>query len=154
MKSSHAFARTIEGNHMFDSSSLLRKVNQAPAAVYNNCSISELEFMDPAILVVSGRVPPGGLTSPGLDMRSNFSNDNRLRLLVQRSFTQQNHRFNELAGDSYTRIVEHKHVGNFQHSRMSSNERLGGFNKYYSGYEDTKFRVLSSGDVYNRTFGI
>ncbi|KAI3819765.1 hypothetical protein L1987_13614 [Smallanthus sonchifolius] len=177
----------LSGNHMFDSSSLLRKVNQAPAGVYNNGSIGELEFMDPAILAVGGRVPPGGLTSPWLDMRSNFScldNDNRLRLLVQRSFTQQNHRFNEPGGDSYTRIMEHndrsayQHVGNFQHSRMSSNghwgdgwnevqngndismaellrnERLGGFNKYYSGYDDTKFRVLSSGDMYNRTFGI
>ncbi|KAI3777141.1 hypothetical protein L1987_46935 [Smallanthus sonchifolius] len=72
---------------MFDSSFLLRKVNQASGA---------------AILAVGGRVP-GGVTSPGLDMRSNYPSyenySNRLRLLVQRSFAQQNMRFNELGGD-------------------------------------------------------
>ncbi|KAK9053602.1 hypothetical protein SSX86_024676 [Deinandra increscens subsp. villosa] len=187
----------LSGHHMFDSSSLPRKVNQAPAAVYNNGSVGELDFMDPAILAVGGRFPPGGLSSSGLDMRSNLSyleNDSRLRLLVQRSFTQQNHRFNDLGGESFsqrtnthgvpTRFVEHNHrsayqqMGNIQQSRMPNNghwgdgwneiqngndiamaeilrkERLGGFNNYYSGYEDSKFRVLSSGDVYNRTFGI
>ncbi|KAI3760440.1 hypothetical protein L1987_50835 [Smallanthus sonchifolius] len=200
----------LSGNHMFDSSFLLRKVNQAPGAVYNDGGISELEFMDPAILAVGGRVP-GGVTSPGLDMRSNYpsqvssyENDNRLRLLVQRSFAQQNLRFNELGGDNLSfpqrtdsygvpsRIIDQtlpnnnhrshyqqQQVGSFQQARMMSsnghwgdgwnevqnandiamaeilrNERLGGFNKYYSGYEDTKFRVPSSGDVYNRTFGI
>lgn len=206
----HFFA----GNNMFDSSFLLRKVNQAPSAVYNDGGIGELEFMDPAILAVGGRVP-GGVTSPGLDMRSNypsqlssFENDsNRLRLLVQRSLTQQNLRYNELGGDSLSfsqrtdsygvpsRIIDQtlpnnnhrshyqhqpqQQVGNFQQARMMSsnghwgdgwnevqngndiamaeilrNERLGGFNKYYSSYEDTKFRVPSSGDLYNRTFGI
>lgn len=42
-------------------------------------------------------------------------------------------------------------------AELLRNERLG-FNKYYSsgyGYEDTKFRMPSSGDLYNnRTFGI
>nr|XP_011461365.1 PREDICTED: uncharacterized protein LOC101306895 isoform X6 [Fragaria vesca subsp. vesca] len=33
------------------------------------------------------------------------------------------------------------------------NERLG-FNKFYSGYEELKFRMPSSGDLYNRTFGM
>ncbi|KAA8549514.1 hypothetical protein F0562_001198 [Nyssa sinensis] len=32
-------------------------------------------------------------------------------------------------------------------------ERLG-FNKFYTGYEDSKFRMPGSGDMYNRTFGI
>nr|XP_043635512.1 uncharacterized protein LOC122606720 [Erigeron canadensis]XP_043635513.1 uncharacterized protein LOC122606720 [Erigeron canadensis] len=189
----------LSGNHMYDSSLLLRKVHQAPAPVYNG-GVGDLEFMDPAILAVGGRVP-GGLNSPGLDMRSNipsqhtsFENDNnRLRLLMQRSFTQQNHRFSELGDnlsfpqrtDSYgvpSRMVEQNNrslypqqQANFQQPRMSNghwdswngvqsgndiamaellrNERLG-FNKYYSGYEDTKFRVPSSGDLYNRTFGI
>ncbi|XP_071741785.1 uncharacterized protein [Rutidosis leptorrhynchoides] len=196
---------SLSGNHMIDTSSLLRKVHQAPGPVYNG-GISELEFMDPAILAVGGRLP-GGVTSPGLDMRSNFpsqlpsfeTDNNRLRLLLQRSFTQQNHRFSDLGDnlsfsprtDSFglpSRIVEpnnrsspyqHHHqgnLGNFQQPRMSSNghwdgwnemqsgneiamaellrnERLG-FNKFYSGYEDTKFRVPGSGDLYNRTFGI
>lgn len=33
------------------------------------------------------------------------------------------------------------------------NERLG-FNKFYTGYEDSKFRMPSSGDIYNRTYGM
>ncbi|KAI7730960.1 hypothetical protein M8C21_005766 [Ambrosia artemisiifolia] len=206
------YDNNISGNHMFDSSFLVRKVNQAPGAVYNDGSVGELEFMDPAILAVGGRVP-GGVSSPSLDMRSNYpsqlssyeNDNNRLRLLMQRSFTQQNQRFNEFGvdnlsfpqrTDSYgvpSRIIDQtllnnnhrshyqqqQQVGNFQQARMASsnghwgdgwnevqngndiamaeilrNERLGGFNKYYSSYEDTKFRVPSSGDLYNRTFGI
>ena len=38
-------------------------------------------------------------------------------------------------------------------AELLRNERLG-FNKYYSGYEDTKYRMPSSGDLYNRSFGI
>ncbi|XP_050368284.1 uncharacterized protein LOC126786489 isoform X2 [Argentina anserina] len=33
------------------------------------------------------------------------------------------------------------------------NERLG-YNKFYSGYEESKFRMPNSGDLYNRTFGM
>ena len=33
------------------------------------------------------------------------------------------------------------------------NDRLG-YNKYYAGYEDSKFRMPSSSDLYNRTFGM
>ncbi|KAI3507833.1 hypothetical protein L1887_22828 [Cichorium endivia] len=178
----------LSGNHMFEPSSILRKVHQAPAPVYNN-GVGELEFMDPAILAIGGS---------RVDMRSSFpsqhasyENDNRLRLLMQRSFTQQNQRYTDV-GDSYpprtdaygvpSRILEQVLPNNrstYQQPRMSNghwdswnevhtgngngndiamaellrNERLG-FNKYYSGYEDTKFRMPSSGDLYNRTFGI
>ncbi|TQD70267.1 hypothetical protein C1H46_044198 [Malus baccata] len=38
-------------------------------------------------------------------------------------------------------------------SELLRNERLG-FNKFYSGYEESKFRMPSSGDLYNRTFGM
>ncbi|BFG24909.1 hypothetical protein CerSpe_111830 [Prunus speciosa] len=38
-------------------------------------------------------------------------------------------------------------------AELLRNERLG-FNKYYSGYEDSKFRMPSSGDLYNRAFGM
>ncbi|CAN1145617.1 CCR4-NOT transcription complex subunit 4, partial [Linum perenne] len=38
-------------------------------------------------------------------------------------------------------------------AELLGNERLGGFNKFYaSGYEDLKFRIPNSGDLYNRTF--
>ena len=33
------------------------------------------------------------------------------------------------------------------------NERLG-FNKFYSGYDDSKYRMPNSGDLFNRTFGM
>ncbi|KAM7496671.1 hypothetical protein LguiA_021085 [Lonicera macranthoides] len=36
---------------------------------------------------------------------------------------------------------------------QNGNERPG-FNKYYNGYEDSKFRMPGSGDLYNRTYGI
>lgn len=32
-------------------------------------------------------------------------------------------------------------------------DRLG-YNKFYSGYDDSKFRMSNSGDLYNRTFGL
>ncbi|KAF4354613.1 hypothetical protein F8388_009604 [Cannabis sativa] len=39
-------------------------------------------------------------------------------------------------------------------AELLRNERLG-FNKFYAGgYEDSKFRMPSSGDLYNRTFGM
>ncbi|XP_029127168.1 uncharacterized protein LOC109799122 isoform X3 [Cajanus cajan] len=38
-------------------------------------------------------------------------------------------------------------------AELLRNERLG-FNKFYSGYDDSKFRMPNSGDLYNRTFGM
>ncbi|XP_024974067.1 uncharacterized protein LOC112512373 isoform X1 [Cynara cardunculus var. scolymus] len=190
----------LSGNHMFNTSPILRKAHQASAPV-NIGGVSDFEFMDPAILAVGGRVP-SGLTSPSFDMKSNFhpqpnsfENDVRLQLLMQRSFSQQSPRFTEL-GDGYpqhtdsygipSRIVEQPLSNNLSpyqqtdfHQPRSSlmsnghwngwnevqggndiaiaellrNERLG-FNRYYSGHEDTKFQLPTSGDLYNRTYGI
>ncbi|GJU52049.1 nucleotide-binding alpha-beta plait domain-containing protein [Tanacetum coccineum] len=157
---------SLSGNQMFDTSSLLRKMNQAPPPVYNG-SVSDLEFMDPAILAVGGRVP-NGLGSPGIDMRSNFpsqhtsfENDNRLRLLMQRSFTQQNQRYTDLGDhlafpqrtDSYglpSRIVEqtlpnnrspYQQMGNFQQPRMSSNH-WDGWNEVHNGNDIAMAELL------------
>lgn len=38
-------------------------------------------------------------------------------------------------------------------AELLRNERLG-FNKFYPGYDDSKFRMPNSGDIYNRTFGM
>ncbi|TKY67277.1 CCR4-NOT transcription complex subunit 4 [Spatholobus suberectus] len=38
-------------------------------------------------------------------------------------------------------------------AELLRNERLG-FNKFYSGFDDSKFRMPNSGDLYNRTFGM
>ncbi|XWS28925.1 hypothetical protein CRYUN_Cryun25bG0113700 [Craigia yunnanensis] len=38
-------------------------------------------------------------------------------------------------------------------AELLRNERMG-FNKFYSSYEDSKYRLPTSGDLYNRTFGM
>ena len=38
-------------------------------------------------------------------------------------------------------------------AELLRNERFG-FNKFYSGYDDSKYRMPNSGDLYNRTFGM
>ncbi|GMI88924.1 hypothetical protein like AT3G45630 [Hibiscus trionum] len=38
-------------------------------------------------------------------------------------------------------------------AELLRHERLG-FNEFYSGYEDSKYRMPTSGDLYNRTFGM
>ncbi|KAK7262378.1 hypothetical protein RJT34_29949 [Clitoria ternatea] len=38
-------------------------------------------------------------------------------------------------------------------AELLRNERLG-FNKFYSGFDDSKFRMPNSGDLYNRTYGM
>ncbi|KAI4334450.1 hypothetical protein L6164_019144 [Bauhinia variegata] len=38
-------------------------------------------------------------------------------------------------------------------AELMRNERLG-FNKFYTGYEDSKYRMPNAGDLYNRTFGM
>lgn len=192
----------FSGNHLLDTSSLLRNSYHAPTSG-NIGNTGDIEFMDPAILAVGkGRIQ-GGLGNPGLDMRSNFSpqlsafeNDARMQLLMQRSLSpQQNLRFSDIGdnfarhSDSYgisSRLVDQPQVNNIspfaqlplQQSRsahMSNgnwdnwnevqsgnslvmadllrNERLG-YNKFYNGYEDAKYRMPSSGDLYNRTFGM
>ncbi|KAK4849840.1 hypothetical protein QYF36_001304 [Acer negundo] len=195
---------TMSGNHLLDSSSMLRNSYQTQPAGNMNAT-GDIEFMDPAILAVGKGRLQGGLNNPGLDMRSNFpsqlnafENEARLQLMMQRSLSpHQNLRYPDIGdnfsslSDSYgisSRLMDQSQVSNLspfaqlsiQQSRNSlisnghthwdgwnevqggnnlgmaeliRNERLG-FNKYYTGYEDSKFRMPSSGDIYNRTFGI
>ncbi|CAI0545333.1 unnamed protein product [Linum tenue] len=201
---------SISGNHLFDSSSLLRSSYQAPMGGSMG-STADIEFIDPAILAVGKGRLQGAFSnnnSPGLDMRSNFpqqysnfENDARLQqLLMQRSLPQQqqNLRYGDLGDnfssltDSYglsSRMVDQSQLNNLSPfaqlsvpqprgnghvsnghwgdgwnevqgggnslgmAELLRNERLGQFNKFYSsGYEDSKFRMPSSGDLYNRTF--
>ncbi|KAL5765903.1 hypothetical protein ACOSP7_016520 [Xanthoceras sorbifolium] len=193
---------TMSGNHLIDSSSLLRNSYQTQPAGNMNAT-GDIEFMDPAILAVGKGRLQGGLNNPGLDMRSNFpsqlsafENEARLQLMMQRSLSpHQNLRYPDIGdnfsslGDSYgisSRLMDQSQVSNLspfaqlsiQPSRNSlisnghwdgwnevqggnslgmaellRNERLG-FNKYYNGYEESKYRMPSSGDIYNRTFGM
>ncbi|XP_031286914.1 uncharacterized protein LOC116145611 [Pistacia vera] len=192
----------LSGNHLLDSSSLLRNTYQTQHAG-NISSTGDIEFIDPAILAVGKGRLQGGLNNPGLDMRSNFppqlnafENEARLQLMMQRSLSpHQNLRYADVGdslnslSDSYaisSRLMDQSQVNNLspyaqlsmQQSRNSlisnghwdgwsevqggnslgmaellRNERLG-FNKFYTGYEESKFRMPSSGDIYNRTFGM
>ncbi|XP_012463373.1 uncharacterized protein LOC105782867 [Gossypium raimondii] len=187
------------GNHLMDSSSLLRNSYLAPVSSGFG-GAEDVEFMDPAILAVGKGRHQGGLNNSGLDIRSNFppqlspyENEARVQLLMQRSLSpHQNLRHD--VGDSFSslndsyglssRLMGQSQVNNIspyaqlplQQSRnlhMSNglhwdgwnevqggnsagiaellrNERLG-FNKFYSGYEDSKYMM---GDLYNRTFGM
>ncbi|WCJ41102.1 RNA binding (RRM/RBD/RNP motifs) family protein [Euphorbia peplus] len=189
----------LPGNHMLDTSSMLRNSYQAPSIGNISSSGGDIEFMDPAILAVGKGRLQGGLNNSGLDMRSNypqqlnaFENDARLQLLMQSSLSpHQNLRYSDIGNgysslnDSYgisSRLVDQAQMSNvspfmqmsLQHSRnghisnghwdgwnegqagsvaeLLRNERLG-LNKFYSaGFEDSKFRMPSSGDLYNRTF--
>ncbi|XP_022752816.1 uncharacterized protein LOC111301441 isoform X2 [Durio zibethinus] len=192
---------TVFGDHLMDSSSLLRNSYQAPASGRIG-GPGDIEFMDPAILAVGKGRLKGWLNNLGLDMRSNFppqlgpyENEARFQLLMQRSLSpHQNLRcdvgdsFSSL-NDSYgipSRLMDQSQVNNMspfaqlslQQSRNSHvsnghwdgwndvqggsnlgvaellrNEKLG-FNKLYSGYEYSKYRMPTSGDLYNRTFGM
>ncbi|ESR37917.1 hypothetical protein CICLE_v10027731mg [Citrus x clementina] len=195
---------TLSGNHLLDSSSLLRNTYQMQS-VGNVGSTGDIEFMDPAILAVGKGRLQSGLNNPGLDMRNNFpsqlnafENEARLQLMMERSLSpHQNLRYANIGdrlsplNDSYgisSRLMDQPQANNLspfaqlsiQQSRnplisngghwdgwnevqggnslgmaeLLRNERLGGLNKFYNGYEDSKFRMPSSGDIYNRTFGM
>ncbi|XP_009784817.1 uncharacterized protein LOC107819772 isoform X2 [Nicotiana tabacum] len=192
---------SLSGNHILDTTSLLRNEYQAPPI--GNVNNGDIEFMDPAILAVGkGRVP-NGLSVSSIDMSSSFppqlsafENEARLQLLMQRSLSlHQNQRFSDM-GDNFTpfndaygissRVVEQTLANNLspfsqlnvtqsRNSVMSNgqwdgwngaqsandlgmaellrSERLG-YNKFFNGYEESKFRMPNSGELYNRTFGI
>ncbi|KAG9158198.1 hypothetical protein Leryth_000340 [Lithospermum erythrorhizon] len=188
----------FSGNHLLDTSSLLRNQYQTSMAG-NMASSGDIEFMDPAILAVGKGRLPVGLNNSGLDTRQSFSsqysayeNEARLQLLMERS--QQNQRYSDIGNnfthlqDAYSipsRAMEHTLTENlspfsqlnyqnfssvspnghlkgwnevrsgneFAMAELLRNERLR-FNNFYAGHEESKFRVPSSGDIYNRTFGI
>ncbi|XP_022943594.1 uncharacterized protein LOC111448316 isoform X1 [Cucurbita moschata] len=63
---------------------------------------------------------------------------------------------------SRNRLMSHGHWDSWNEAQGGTNigvadilrsDRLG-YNKYYAGYEDSKFRMPSSSDLYNRTFGM
>ncbi|KAK8697912.1 hypothetical protein V6N13_114044 [Hibiscus sabdariffa] len=198
----HAFDPASVGNHLMDSSSLLRNSYQAPQSGGIG-GPGDIEFIDPAILAVGkGRIQ-GGLNNPGLDMRTNFvqqlgsyENEARIQLLMQRSLSpHQNLRYD--VGDSFSSLNESYGISsrlmgqsqvnnmlpfarlNLQQPRNMRNMSNGhwdgwnevqggnglgvaellrherpGFNEFYSGYEDSKYRMPTAGDLYNRTFGM
>nr|XP_017252599.1 PREDICTED: uncharacterized protein LOC108223059 isoform X1 [Daucus carota subsp. sativus] len=191
------------GNHLLNNSSYLRNASQSPSRMYNDSTNSDIEFIDPAILAVGKGRLPNGFNNPSLDMRStyptqmsNYENEARLQLMMQRSVSpQQNPRYVEM-GNSFSSypdnygmpptIFEQALANNgSQYSQFGlsqsrnqlvssgswdgwkevqsgngstaaeflRSERLGG-NQYFSGRQDSKYRISSSGDLYNQTYGI
>ncbi|KAL8146207.1 hypothetical protein AgCh_004086 [Apium graveolens] len=190
------------GNHVLNNSSFSRNPIQSPST-FNDSINAEIEFIDPAIMAVGKGRLPGGLNSPGVDTRStyptqmsNYENEARLQLLMQRSLSQQqNPRYVEME-DSFSshpdnygwppRMLEQALANNgsqyspfglpqSRNQLVSSgnwdgwnevqsrnglaaaeflrSERLG-VNKYFTGYQDSKYRISSSGDLYNQQYGI
>jgi len=87
------FGFLFAGNHLLESSSLLRNPYQASPGGNINAA-SDIELMDPAILAVGKGRLPSGVNNSGMDMRPNihvqaplFENDSRLQLLMRRSLS-------------------------------------------------------------------
>ncbi|KAL1818939.1 hypothetical protein ACET3Z_013808 [Daucus carota] len=191
------------GNNLPDNLSFMRNTNQSLSTMHFDSTNADIEFIDPAILAVGKGRFPGGLSGPGLDMRSsyptqmpNYESESRLQLMMQRSLSSpQNSRYLDI-GDSFSsrldnhgtspRILEQA-LGNngSQYSQFGltqsrnqlissgnwdgwsgvkggndssmaeflRSERLG-INKYFTGYEDSKYRMPNSGDLYNQQYGI
>lgn len=145
---------------MLESGSLVRKAHES----VNMGGSGDMEFMDPAILAVGGRVNTNTTTPPGLDMRSSFpsnlnsfdNNDIRLQLLMQRSFSQQSpHRFTE-PGFSYSqpidsygvpsRMVDNSlssyHHQQQQQQQQTRNGQWNGWNEVESGNDISVAELL------------
>lgn len=196
-------ALSFVGNHLLNNSSFSRNASQSPSTIFDDSINAEIEFIDPAILAVGKGRLPGGLNSLGLDMRptyptqmSNYENEARLQLLMQRSLSQQQNPRYVGKGDSFSshpdnyglpsRILEQALANNgslyspfglpqSRNQLVSSgnwdgwnevqsgngstgaeflrSERLG-VNKYFTGYQDSKYRTSGSGDLYNQQYGI
>ncbi|KAJ0792059.1 putative transcription factor C2H2 family [Helianthus annuus] len=134
----------ISASHNYDT---FKKSHEAAAAA--TVSITDLDFMDPAILAVGGRVPTR--SNFPTHMNNSFENDTRLQFLMQSSFSHQNPRFT----DNYQQTSFQQQMSslNVKGHWNGGNDRMG-FNRYYSGHEEAKFQLSTSGDLYNRTFGI
>ncbi|KAL1208577.1 hypothetical protein V5N11_008054 [Cardamine amara subsp. amara] len=156
---------TAPGTRFLDSTSLSRNAYQVAPPVGNSSGASDIGFVDPAILAV-GR----GMVNADLDMRSGFSsqlnsfeNETGLQMLRQQSLSAAQQQVNGFHHD--LRNLSHSLTDPYGFSsrlmdqqtqgKLLRNERLG-FNRslYNNGYEESKFRIPSPGDVYNRTYGM
>jgi CCR4-NOT transcription complex subunit 4 len=151
---------------LLDPSFLWRNSYQTPSTG-NFGGAGDIEFMDPAILAVGKGRLQGSLNSPMLDMQSNYSpqlnyfeNEARLQLLMQASnlasFPQlalQQSRNAVLSNGNWDGWNEMQNGNSMGMAELLRNERLG-FSKFHRGYDDSKYQMPNSGDLYNRTFGI
>ncbi|XP_057449070.1 uncharacterized protein LOC130740465 isoform X3 [Lotus japonicus] len=133
---------SITGNSLLDHSSLLRNSYQTSSAG-NIGGVGDLEFMDPAILAVGKGRLQGAQNSQMLSTfipQSNYlENEQSTNSIMSNG---QWNGWNEVQSGSGLGVAD-----------LLRNERLG-FNKLYSGYDDSKYRLPNSGDLYHRTFGM
>lgn len=124
------FGFLFAGNHLLESSYLLRNPYQALHGGNINAA-SDIEFMDPAILAVGKGRLPSGVNDTGVDMRQNFDvqaslfeNDSRLQLLMQRSLSHnQGLRCTEVR-DSFSAVVDAYGFTSRQHMEGSQRSNL------------------------------
>ncbi|XP_027342196.1 uncharacterized protein LOC113854995 isoform X3 [Abrus precatorius] len=89
--------------------------------------------------------------SYGISSRLNQSQVNNLASLPHLSLQQsRNAVLSNGQWDGWNEVQSGNRLGM---TELLRNERLG-FNKFYRGYDDSKYRMPNSGDLYNRTFGI
>ncbi|KAG6415084.1 hypothetical protein SASPL_122486 [Salvia splendens] len=147
------------GNHLADSSSLLRNNYQTPS-VGNTISNGDIEFIDPAILAVGKGLLPGSINNSGMDdvgirYSSQLSayEEAKFQSLLQRSLpSHQNQRFTSLGesfsslGDGYSipsRVMEQTLANTMSplsqfslpqsRNGITSNGQWDGWNKFHTG---------------------
>lgn len=192
------FCLHFSGNQLHDTLPPRREFQIGSGSIGN---ITDVEFIDPAILAVGKGKLPVGLMNSSIAMSSSYSplansseNDIRLRMLMQQqsASNHQNFRYGDLSDNrikpsndgSFHSRFDGSNLSNFAqmsllqpiNSHLSNGHWDGwneaqagnefgdmsellrnvrhGLNKYFSGFDEHKFRISSSGDIYNRAFGM
>ncbi|KAG6432882.1 hypothetical protein SASPL_104472 [Salvia splendens] len=168
------------GNHLDDSSSLLRHSYQTPP-LSNTISNGDVEFIDPVILAVGKGLLPGSINNSGLDdVRARYSSqlstyeEAKFLLILQRSFpSHQNQKFSSMdenlspLGDAYSissRVLEKTLANNmsplsqfsFPQSRngLISNGQWDGWNELQAGNNFGMSELLRNERLgYNKFYG-
>ncbi|KAL1558099.1 RING-type E3 ubiquitin transferase [Salvia divinorum] len=168
------------GNHLVDSSSLLRHNYQTPS-VGNTISNGDIEFIDPAILAVGKGLLPGSINNSGLgDVGIRYPSqlsayeEAKFQSLLQRSLpSHQNQRFTSPGesfsslGDAYaipSRVMEQTLANamsplsqfSLPQSRngMTSNGQWDGWNKLHAGNNSGMAELIRNDRLgYNKFYG-
>ncbi|XP_042046950.1 uncharacterized protein LOC121792860 [Salvia splendens] len=168
------------GNHLVDSSSLLRHNYQTPP-LSNTISNGDIEFIDPAILAVGKGLLPGSVNNSGLDdVRARYSSQlstyekAKFQSMLQRSLpSHQNQKFTRMGetlsplGDAYSissGLMEQTLANNmspvsqfsFPQSRngLISNGQWDGWNKLQAGNNLGMSELLRNERLgYNKFYG-
>jgi len=143
------FGFLFAGNHLLESSSLLRNPYQASPGGNINAA-SDIELMDPAILAVGKGRLPSGVNNSGMDMRPNihvqaplFENDSRLQLLMQRSLSHRQSLRCTKVGDNFCSGSDDYGFTSQQHMEESQQSNLSLFTPF--SLHQTRNMVATNG---------